>query len=127
MSYYFSKTVDLPFDETINKLTEELAKEGFGIVTDFNVSNAFKNKLGIEFRPYRIFGACNPPFANRALSADDKIGTLLPCNVIVQQKETGVEVSAVDPVASMTSVNNPEILNIAKEIQAKLKKVIETL
>ncbi|NOX17795.1 MAG: DUF302 domain-containing protein [Chlorobi bacterium] len=127
MSYYFSKTLNVTFDEAIEKVTEALKTEGFGVVTDFNVSNALKNKLGIDFRPYRIMGACNPPFALEALTADDKIGTMLPCNVILQEKENGVEVAAIDPAASMTAVDNSEIKKIAEKIKAKLKNVIDSL
>ncbi len=127
MAYCFSKILDLPFDEAINKVTDALAEEGFGIVTDFNVTNAFKNKLGIDFRPYRILGACNPPFAKQAIDAEDTIGTMLPCNVVVQQIDEGVKVTVVDPVASMIAVENYDILQIAKQIQEKLKRALETI
>lgn len=127
MSYYFSKTLDINFDDAITKVTKALASEGFGIVTDFNVSNAFKNKLGIDFRPYRVLGACNPPYAKEAIDADENIGTMLPCNVVVQQKENKVIVSAIDPVASMVEVDNKTISEIAKDIQIKLKNIINSL
>jgi len=128
MSYTFDRIVNLSFDEAINKITEELKKEGFGILTDINVKDTLKKKLNVDFRPYRILGACNPPFAYKALQAEDKIGSMLPCNIIVQQKEDGrVEISAIDPVASMQAVENKNLLPIAKEVQEKLKKVINNV
>ncbi len=127
MSYYLTTTTQGTLDEVFEKVNAALQTEGFGVVTDFDVSNAFKNKLGIDFRPYRILGACNPPFAKRTLELDDKIGVMLPCNVILQQKENGIEVSAIDPAAAMGAVNNSEITEIAKEIQAKLQNVINLL
>jgi uncharacterized protein (DUF302 family) len=127
MSYYFSKTVSLSFDETIDAVTEELKKEGFGVLTDIDVKATFKKKLDMDFRQYRILGACNPPFAHKALQTEDKIGTMLPCNVIVQEVDGGIEVAAIDPVASMRTVENPELMDIAKTIQGKLKKVIEAI
>jgi uncharacterized protein (DUF302 family) len=127
MSYYFSKTVSLSFDETIDAVTEELKKEGFGVLTDIDVKATLKKKLDVDFRQYRILGACNPPFAYKALQAEDKIGTMLPCNVIVQEVDGGIEVAAIDPVASMRTVENPELMDIAKTIQGKLKKVIEAI
>ena len=127
MAYYFGKNVDLPFDEAIAKVTEELKKEGFGILTEIDVKETLKKKLDVEFRPYKILGACNPPFAYKALQAEEKIGTMLPCNVIVQQKDDGVEISAVDPMASMQAVDNPALAEVAATIQAKLKSVVERL
>ena len=128
MKYYFSKTVALSFDEAIDKVTEELKKEGFGILTDIDVKQTLKKKLDVDFPNYRILGACNPPFAYRALQKEDKIGTMLPCNVIVQELEGGtIEVTAVDPVASMQAVQNPDLQEIAVRIQEKLRKVIDTL
>jgi len=127
MSYYFSKTVDLSFDDAIAKVTEELKKEGFGILTEIDVRATLKKKLDVDFRPYKILGACNPPFAYKALQAEEKIGTMLPCNVIVQQRENGVEVSAVDPVASMQAVDNPALAEVAQTIREKLRSVIEKL
>lgn len=128
MSYYFSKKSQLPFPEAVDKAVAELKKEGFGILTDIDVQATIKNKLGMEFHPYRILGACNPPFAHRALQAEDKIGTMLPCNVIVQEKIPGeVEISAVDPVASMQAVQNPELEAISREISRKLQRVLEAL
>ncbi len=128
MSYYFNKTLHISFDDAITKVTEELKKEGFGILTEINVKEAMKKKLNKDFREYRILGACNPPFAYKALQAEDKIGTMLPCNVIVQEISDGqVEVAAIDPVASMQAVENEALSEIATEIQGKLKKVIESL
>jgi len=128
MSYYFSKTVNLPFDDAIVRVTEELKKEGFGVLTDIDVRATMKKKLDIDFRNYRILGACNPPFAHQALLAEDKIGTMLPCNVIVQEHAPGVvEVAAIDPVASMAAVDNPRLGVVGQEVRAKLQRVVEML
>jgi len=128
MSYYFSKTLPLGFDEAIEKVTEALKAEGFGILTEIDVQATLKKKLDVDFRPYKILGACNPPFAYQALQAEEKIGTMLPCNVIVQQKgDHEVEVAAIDPIASMQAVNNPRLLAVAEVIQSKLKNIIENL
>lgn len=127
MSYYISKKLKITFDEAIDKVTLALKAEGFGVVTDFNVTNAFKNKLGIDFKPYRILGACNPPYAKKALDLEDKIGVMLPCNVVVQINGDEVEITAIDPVVSMVAINNPEIEEIAKEIGNKLKSAINSL
>jgi uncharacterized protein (DUF302 family) len=128
MSYYFNKTVDMTFDEAINKVTEELKKEGFGVLTEIDVTAALKKKINVDFRKYRILGACNPSFAYKALLTEDKIGTMLPCNVIVQEKEDGkIEVAAVDPVASMQAIKNKNLGEIATTVQSKLKQVIENL
>jgi uncharacterized protein (DUF302 family) len=128
MKYYFSKTVTLSFDDAIEKVIAELKKEGFGVLTDIDVKQTLKKKLDIDFKKYRILGACNPPFAYKALQAEDKIGTMLPCNVIVQEIEGGrVEVAAIDPVASMQAVANPALKDVAEKVQAKLKKVIENI
>jgi len=128
MNYYFNKMLNISFEEAIPKVMEELKKEGFGILTEIDVKEAIKKKLNKDFRKYRILGACNPPFAYEALQAEDKIGTMLPCNVIVQETSDGrVEVAAIDPLASMQAVDNPVLADIAAEVQAKLKKVIESL
>ena len=128
MSYHFSKTLDLPFDEAVARVIEALKREGFGILTDIDVRATMKAKLGEEFRPYRILGACNPQLAYRALQLEDKIGTMLPCNVIVQEHAGGgVEVSAVDPLASMQAIDNPRLAEVAKEVQAKLKRTVNEL
>ncbi|QED36414.1 DUF302 domain-containing protein [Antarcticibacterium arcticum] len=128
MSYYFSKTVDQNFEEAIEKVTGELKKEGFGILTEIDVKETFKKKLDIDFRKYRILGACNPTMAHQAISTESKIGTMLPCNVIVQELENGkIEVSAVDPVASMSAVKNDKLGAVAQQVREGLKRVIENL
>jgi len=128
MTYHFSKTLDLPFDQAVARVIEALTTEGFGVLTDIDVSATMKAKLKEDFRPYRILGACNPHLAHRALKLEDKIGTMLPCNVIVQQHAGGgVEVSAVDPVASMQAIDNPRLAEIADEVRARLKKVVAGL
>ena len=128
MSYYISTTLQKPFDQTISAVTEALQKEGFGVLTEIDVKATMKKKLDVDFRNYRILGACNPPFAHKALEAEDKIGTMLPCNVIVQEHQSGsVEIAAVDPVSSMQAVNNPALAPVAEEIQGRLRRVIESL
>ena len=128
MAYYHSKTIeDAQFDAVIEKVTDALKDEGFGVLTDIDIKATMKNKLDVDFRPYRILGACNPPYAYQALNAEDKIGTMLPCNVIVQQREEGIEVAAVDPVASMQAIDNEDLGEIAGEIRDRLKKVIDSL
>lgn len=128
MSYYFSKTINLSFDAAVARVTEELKKEGFGVLTDIDVRATMKKKLDVDFRNYRILGACNPPFAHQALLAEDKIGTMLPCNVIVQELAPGqVEVAAIDPVASMAAVDNPGLGAIGAQVRARLQKVVENL
>jgi uncharacterized protein (DUF302 family) len=128
MSYHFSKRLDVPFDQAVARVMAALKREGFGVLTDIDVRATLKSKLGENFRPYRILGACNPQLAYRALRLEDKIGTMLPCNVIVQEYQGGsVEVSAVDPVASMQAIDNPGLAEVAKEVQARLKRVVEGL
>ncbi|MGN6193444.1 MAG: DUF302 domain-containing protein [Ginsengibacter sp.] len=128
MNYYFSKTVNEDFDTAIEKVTEELKKEGFGILTQIDIKETLKKKLDVDFKKYRILGACNPKFAYEALKAEDKIGTMLPCNVIVQEHENGkVEISAVDPVASMMAVKNDSLGNVATQVREKLNRVINNL
>jgi uncharacterized protein (DUF302 family) len=128
MSYYFNKTLAVAFDEAVEKVTAELKREGFGVLTDIDVKKTLKEKLGVDFRKYRILGACNAPFAYKALLAEDKIGTMLPCSVIVQELADGrVEVAAIDPVASMQAVGNPALEPVGLEIRAKLKRVIDGL
>jgi uncharacterized protein (DUF302 family) len=128
MVYYFVKTVEMTFDETITKVTEELQKEGFGILTEIDVTAALKKKLGVDFRKYRILGACNPALAYKALQAEDKIGLMLPCNVVVQELADGkVEVAAIDPVASMQAVANADLIGTAGEVRAKLRLVIKNV
>lgn len=128
MSYYFARMLDTSFDEAVSRATEALKAQGFGVLTEIDIAATFKKKLDVDFRPYRILGACNPSFAHKALSAEDKIGTMLPCNVIVQQHDDGrIEVAAVDPVASMMGVGNPDLGSIAGEVREKLKTAIESL
>ena len=128
MSYYFSKTVTDDFDTAIERVTKELKKEGFGVLTQIDVQDTLKKKLDVNFRKYRILGACNPTFAHEALIAEDKIGAMLPCNVIVQEHENGeVEISAVDPVASMMAVKNDALGHVAAQVREKLKSVIDQL
>ena len=128
MQYYFNKVLDLSFDEAVTKVTEELKKEGFGILTDIDVQDILKKKLDVSFRKYRILGACNPQFAYKALQNESRIGTMLPCNVIVQETEGGdVEVSAIDPISSMQAVQNPDLEGIANQVRAKLKSVVDSL
>ena len=128
MTYHFSKTIRIPFTTPIDRVTNALKQEGFGILTKIDVRETLKKTLDVEFRPYRILGACNPPLAYQALQAEDKVGTMLPCNVVVQEVENGVvEVSAVDPVASMSAIENANLGAVATTVQAKLMKVIESL
>ncbi len=128
MSYYFNKVIEATFDEAIVLVTDELKKRGFGILTEIDVSEVLKNKLAVDFRKYRILGACNPPFAYKALTAEDKIGTMLPCNVIVQELEPGkVEVAAIDPIASMIAVKNINLESVAVEVRKLLRETIESL
>lgn len=129
MSYYFSKTLKgKSFDEAIELVTAELKKEGFGVLTEIDVTQTLKMKIDVDFKKYKILGACNPHFAHKALISEDKIGVFLPCNVIVEEHENGeVEVSAVDPIASMSSVKNDSLGGIAAEVQQKLMRVIKNL
>jgi len=129
MNYYFNKTFfNVSFDEAIEKVTEELKKEGFGILSDIDVQATLKNKLDVDFRKYRILGACNPPLALKALKAEIHIGTMLPCNIVVMEKDDGnISVSAIDPLASMLAVDNQGVNAVAKEVQTTLKKVIANL
>lgn len=128
MEYYFSKTINDSFENAIQKVMEALKAEGFGILTEIDLKETLKKKLDVDFYNYTILGACNPPFAYKALLAEDKIGTMLPCNVIVQEKVPGqIEVSAVDPAASMLAVENDKLAEIATEIRDRLKKAIEQL
>lgn len=129
MSYYFSKILkNKSFDEAIVLTTTELKKEGFGILTEISIDKTLKSKIDVDFKKYTILGACNPKFAYEALKAEDKIGVFLPCNFIVEAHENGeIEVSAVDPIASMSAVKNEKLGELAIEIQAKLKRVIENL
>jgi len=128
MSYYFSKTVNEDFDTAIERVTEELKKEGFGVLTQIDVQDTLKKKLDVDFKKYRILGACNPNFAYQALQLEDKIGSMLPCNIVVEENVDGtVEVSAVDPIASMIGVKNDSLGGVAIQVSDKLKKVISNL
>ena len=127
MAYYNSKLVNYSFDEAISKITDELKKEGFGVLTEIDVKETLKKKLDVDFRKYKILGACNPPFAHKALQAEENIGVLLPCNVIVQEKEEGVQISAVNPMESMQNVKNPGLEDIASQVSSKLQKVLEAI
>lgn len=128
MSYYFAKTLACNFDEAVERTVAALKEAGFGIITEIDVRETFKKKLNLDFRSYRILGACNPQMAHEALSIEDKVGTMLPCNVIVQDVGGGkTEVAAIDPVASMQAVGNPRLLEPAKQVQAKLTDVIARL
>jgi uncharacterized protein (DUF302 family) len=128
MKYYINKVTDYTFDEAVEKVTDELKKEGFGVLSEINIHEKLKEKLNVDFRKYRILGACNPPAAYQALQAEDKIGTMLPCNVIVQETSNNkVEVAAVNPIASMMAVENPDLEGIATDITDRLKRVIAAL
>lgn len=128
MSYYFSKTLPVGFDEALRRTTEVLKQEGFGIITEIDVKQTLKAKIDVDFRNYRILGACNPKLAHEALQLEDKIGTMLPCNVVVQEIGTNqTEVAAIDPVASMQAVDNPRLIEAAKRVQALLRTVIKAL
>lgn len=128
MSYHFTKKIAGPFDSAVKAVTAELKQQGFGILTDIDVQETLKNKLDVDFRKYRILGACNPSLAYQALQSEDKIGTMLPCNVVVQELDDGeIEVSAIDPVASMQAVENSKVIGVAETVQAKLRSVIEAL
>ena len=128
MSYYFSTQLNTSFEEALSRVTEGLKAEGFGILTEIDVRATLKEKLDVDLQPYVILGACNPPFAHRALQAEEMIGTMLPCNVIVMDKgDAGIMVAAVDPMASMQAIDNQELGAIAVEVQAKLKAVVAAL
>lgn len=126
--FYINKIVDLPFNEAVTRVTEELKREGFGILTEIDMAATLKKKLDVDFRPYKILGACNPPFAYKAVQTESHIGLLLPCNVIVQDAGEGkTEVAAIDPVVSMSRVENPALEPMAQEVRAKLQRVIDCL
>jgi uncharacterized protein (DUF302 family) len=128
MKYYIERTTDYAFDEAVEKVTEELKKEGFGVLSEIDIHEKLKEKLDVDFRRYKILGACNPPKAFQALQYENKIGTMLPCNVIVQELDDGkTEVAAVNPVASMLAVDNRVLTEVANEIEEKLQRVIHAL
>src|SRR5512138_1517051 len=125
MTYHFSKTVDMPFDAAVTATTAALKNHGFGVLTQIDVKDTLQKKIGADFRPYLILGACNPKLAYEALTLEDKIGTMLPCNVVVQQREGGaVEISAVDPVASMSAIRNEKLGAVAGKVRELLKQVV---
>ena len=128
MAYYFSTTLPAPFDDALARTAAALRAEGFGIITEIDVQKTLSEKIGVAFRKYRILGACNPKLAHEALLLEDKIGTMLPCNVVVQELDSGaVEVAAIDPVASMQAVENPRLKEAAVQVGEKLKRVITQL
>lgn len=128
MKYYISKKIDATFEQAIDRVKESLEIEGFGVLSEINIQDKLKQKLNVNFRRYTILGACNPSYAYKALQSDDKIGTMLPCNLIIQELgKNSIEVAAIDPIASMMAVENPKLAPIAKEIKAKLERVIESL
>lgn len=128
MKYYHEKTLkNVSFEEAIQRVTDALKEEGFGVLTEIDVQATLKKKLDEDIQPYRILGACNPSYAHKAILVEDKIGVMLPCNVIVQQKQEGVDVASVDPMVSMQAIENKDLVKIAEEIQLKLKKVIASL
>jgi uncharacterized protein (DUF302 family) len=128
MTYYFAKTLTLGFDDAIRRTIEALKREGFGVITEIDVKETLKKKINVEFRNYRILGACNPALAHEALQIEDKVGTMLPCNIVVQSTDDGkTEVAAIDPVASMTAIHNLQLKSAAERVQAKLRKVVESL
>lgn len=127
-AYYFARTIDGDIDQATERVTAALKAEGFGVLTTIDVAATLKTKLDVDFRPYRILGACNPHFAHQALLAEDKIGTMLPCNVIVQDAGEGrTEVAAIDPIASMQAVGNSSLGSIATDVRARLQRVIDSL
>ena len=128
MTYYFAKEINLNFEDAITRVTEELKKEGFGVLTEIDVKATLKKKLDVDFRNYRILGACNPPLAHQALEAEPHIGLMLPCNVVVQESESGgTIISAIDPVASMQAVKNETLGQVAEQVRSKLQRVIESV
>ena len=128
MSYYFSRKVKGSFEEVEKRVRRSLGEEGFGVLTEIDVKETLKKKMEVDFRKYKILGACNPPFAYKALQEEDKIGTMLPCNVIIQEAGSDeVEVAAIDPIASMQAVKNEALQPVAEQAQQKLKKVVDSI
>ena len=125
MEYYFTKILDAPFDDAVTRIVDSLKTEGFGVISEINMHEKFKEKLGMDFKKYRILGACNPAYAYKAVNIEEKIGTMLPCNVLVIDQGNGkTEVSAVNPIASMMAIKNPDLEQIATEVTEKLRKII---
>ncbi len=128
MEYYFSKVISVSYDEAVKLITEALKGEGFGVITEINMHEKLKEKLGVDFKKYKILGACNPSYAYKALQTEDKIGTMLPCNVLViEQGQNKIEVAAVNPIASMEAISNPVLGDLALQVTGKLKNLIEAL
>jgi len=128
MDYYFNKTLETSFEEAVQKIVEALKTEGFGVISEINIHEKLKEKLNVDFRRYKILGACNPPYAHKALQVEDKIGTMLPCNVIVQELSVNrIEVAAVNPIASMMAIQNPALADIAQEVTTIIQSVIKSL
>lgn len=127
MTYYFSTHVSGPFADALDRTRAALLEEGFGIISEIDVSRTLKEKIGVDFRPYTILGACNPVLAHEALKLEDKVGTMLPCNVVVQASEDGVEIAAIDPVASMQAIENEELGLKAREVAVRLRRSIDRL
>ena len=128
MGYYIATKLDLPFEEAIARTEAALKVEGFGVISRIDIQDALKSKIDVDFRPYTILGACNPALAHEALKLEDKVGTMLPCNVVVQAVDDGrCEVAAIDPVASMQAIENPELLEAASEVRQRLSRVIQRL
>lgn len=124
MKYGFSRTIDLSYEKTIERITEELKKEGFGVLTSIDVKDTFKKKINVDFKKYAILGACNPPFAHQALQAEEEIGLLLPCNVIVYEKDGKTNVSVFDPMAMSELIKNPVIESVAQQVKTKLQHAL---
>lgn len=128
MSYYISARLQVTFDDAIARTEAALKTEGFGVISRIDIQQTLKSKIGVDFRPYTILGACNPKLAHEALQLEDKVGLMLPCNVIVQQSDSGeVEVAAIDPVASMQAISNPELVKAAEVVREKLARAIDRL
>ena len=128
MNYYFSKTINVSFEEAVQRITNVLKEEGFGIITEINMHEKLKEKLDVDFKKYKILGACNPALAYKALQSEDKIGTMLPCNVLViEQGENQIEVAAVNPIASMQAIINPGLADVSRQVTSKLNRVIMNL
>ena len=128
MSYYFAKTISASFDDAVSRTREALKAEGFGVITEIDVQKTLKTKIDVEFRPYLILGACNPAMAHQALEVEDKVGAMLPCNVVVQERAQGsVEIAAIDPVESMQAIGNSALTEKAAEVATKLKSVLERI
>ena len=128
MSYYFAKTIEAPFGEAVSRARDALKAEGFGIITEIDIQKTFKSKIGVDFRPYLILGACNPAMAHQALQVEDKVGTMLPCNVVVQERTDGtIEVAAIDPVASMQAIDNAALKEKAADVAAKRRNAVQRI